>query len=129
MEPSLFGNALTWLLVYVAPFMCFAIGVFISIELGLNGDLSGKHTMLMAIPVGVLTVGNLLMTMSFMDVDPHTNSQVIKFGHIQSVGQFLVFSGTVILYGTLVPQLFNQVRVKLSAHSHGSGMPEAERER
>jgi len=115
MEPSFWDNAGTWILIYTWPFLAFALGVAVSIVLNLNGQVSPKHAICMAIPVAFFTIGNLLTAMSFVVVDPVTSTEIQQYGHLKSPGHFLVFIGTVMLYGTLVPQLFNQIRAKVSA--------------
>lgn len=121
MEPSIWTGVLSWSLIHVTPFAAFALGVYISIRLNLTGDLSTEHVVLMSIPVGILTIGNLLMIITVQVNDPDSGETLIRYGHMNSVGQFLVFIGTVILYGTLVPQLFDQVRRQIQKKVTGGG--------
>ena len=120
MEPSISAGLFSLVFIHGTPFLAFAFGVFISIQLSLNGDLSTRHVVLMSIPVGILTIGNLLMIITVQINNRDSGEIVIKYGHINSVGQFLGFIGSVILYGTLVPQLFDQVRRRIQNEELGS---------
>ena len=102
--------ALWALLAYGTPFFAFVIGVLIATHLRLFDDLSTTYIWLLAIPVGFVTISSLLMVTTVRIRDPGINATTIAYGHMTSVGAFLLFIGTLVLYGTLVPQLFNQVR-------------------
>lgn len=108
-------NAMRWIAVFILPFVSFFFGVLISIRLDLNRDVPAKIIWLMAVPVGLITIGNMLLMMS-------VESEVViegvllaekQYGHASSLPQYFVFTGTIILYGTLVPQLFAQARARL----------------
>ena len=113
MEPSFWITGLSWCLSHLVPFVAFFFGVFISIKLKLNGELRGWHVFLMSIPVGLLTIGTLLLSSTVEINGPNIGESITKYGHMNSEAQFFVFIGTVMLYGTLVPQLFNQTRRRI----------------
>ena len=99
-------------LVFVVPFMAFAVGVFISDVVGLNEGESRRNVYLMALPVGLLTVGILLQGTT-VRIDLDAGLTLVRYGHMQGVGLYLVFCGTIMFYGTLVPQLFRSFRERL----------------
>ncbi len=105
MEPTFLFYKITDIIALITPFLAFFVGVFISIKLELNGQSKHSHVVLMSIPVGLLTIGNLLMA-------TNVNGQ---YGFMGSAGQYLIFIGTVMLYGTLVPQLFESARSRISS--------------
>lgn len=95
-EPS---YILSWLFTRSVPFIAFGSGVCISVYLELNGNVRGKHVFLMSVPVSLLTVGNTLA--------------ISDYNYMNSLPNFSIFLGTMILYGTLVPQLFDQIRGRI----------------
>ena len=100
MEPPMWQTILTIFIIYPVPFLSFWFGVYISIRLGLHGSMSRKVVFLMSVPVGIVTVGNFFVIANPGDfLDGYT-----KFG------SFLVLLGTLMFYGTLVPQMFAQMR-------------------
>ena len=104
---------LTWLLIHGTPFAAFALGVWISIHLRLNNTLSARAVWLMAIPVALLTVGNFVqITYIEIPVQQNTTYQEVTPGYtyMGSYGNFLLFTGTLIFYGTAVPKLFEGFR-------------------
>ena len=113
MEPLLVWSILTKVLIYGAPFVAFFSGVLISDRLKLNGDLSRMHVWLMSVPVSFITIGNMLMIVRFETKSGNPETINIEYGYMNSLPNFLVFIGTLIFYGTLVPQLFNQIRGRI----------------
>jgi hypothetical protein len=100
---------------YLFPFLSFATGVYISDVLGLNEGQARKQVYLMALPVGLLTVG-ILLTGTSVTVDGD-----VKHGHTQNLGVLMVFCGTIMFYGTLVPQLFKMNRKQMTSRLEENG--------
>ena len=111
MEPAQWTFLLDLMLTYGGPFLAFFFGVYISIRIGLNEETPGGHIWLMSFPVGLVAIGTLLTTTA-VTVESSGVDQVY-FGHMTSIQQFILFGGTVMFYGTLVPQLFHLNRSKL----------------
>ena len=67
----------------------------------------------MAIPVALLTIGNLL-NITYVETSVVAQSEfpeiIPEFTYMRTTGNFLTFSGTLILYGTAVPKLFEGFR-------------------
>lgn len=102
---------------FVVPFIAFGAGVFISDVIGLNAKESRRNVYLMALPVGLLTVGVLLQGTT-VHVPDQNGFMTVRYGHLQGVGLYLVFCGTIMFYGTLVPQLFRSFRAKIEAQAN-----------
>lgn len=103
-EPS---YILSWIIARLSPFIAFGLGVVLSVHLGLNGNVRAKHVYLMSIPVGLLTTGNIL--------------SISEYNFMDSLGKFCLFAGTMMFYGTLVPQLFDQARRGLEKDKKTNG--------
>lgn len=112
---------------FFIPFLAFAIGVWISDVIGLNESESRKNVFLMALPVGMLTVG-ILLSGTTVRVMSEAGLPEVHHGHMQSFGIYLVFCGTIMFYGTLVPQLFRSFRDRFQkdAEKGKVGPPQAD---
>lgn len=62
----------------------------------------------MSIPVGLITTGVLLSSAGVLV------EGVVQYGHTDSVGQYMTFCGTIMFYGTTVPELFVAFRARLT---------------
>ncbi|MDR6264228.1 MULTISPECIES: hypothetical protein [Rhodobacterales] len=109
MDPVILLSLWNSFAAFILPFMAFAAGVYISDVIGLNSEESRKNIYLMAMPVGMLTVG-ILLSGTTVKVMSEGGLPQVHYGHMQSFGIYLVFCGTIMFYGTLVPQLFKSYR-------------------
>jgi hypothetical protein len=103
---------------FVIPFVAFGIGVYISEAMGLNTVESRKHIYLMALPTGLLTVG-ILLSGSTVNITAANGLPKVHHGHMQSFGIYAVFCGTLMFYGTAVPQLFESFRKRFQTPPGG----------
>ena len=106
---------LSWALIHLSPFAAFALGVWISIRI-IHTEIAPQTIWLMAIPVALITIGNF-MQMTYIDVPIPDHAgfreRESTYTYMQNYGTFLVFAGTLVLYGTAVPQLFNRIRLRV----------------
>ncbi len=112
MDPAILLAIWNTFAAFVLPFIAFGMGVYISDVIGLNSEESRKHVYLMALPVGLLTVG-VLLSGTTVKVMAENGLPQVHHGHMQSFGIYLVFCGTIMFYGTLVPQLFKSYRDRI----------------
>ena len=111
MEPSQVSFLANAVLTFGAPFAAFALGVLISIKVGLNEETPVSHIWWMALPVCFVLIGTLLTTTA-VSVEI-AGARQSYYGHMATFPQFILFNGTIVFYGTLVPQLFHLNRSKL----------------
>ncbi len=109
MEPStILSTIMLNFQAYGIPFISFIFGVVICDQLKLHNIESRKNLFLMAVPVSLITVG-LLASSTQVEV-PQDGEIGLKFGHLKDFGQYLIFNGVVMFYGTLVPRFFSRYR-------------------
>lgn len=113
MEKTFFLSMLFWLGAYIAPFVMFFSGVGIGIKAKLHGSMNPRVIWMTALPVALLTIGNLLSATTYMASDPDGSGSFRSYGYLDSVHQALIFYGTVMFYGTMSPQIFQKIRERL----------------
>ena len=92
------------------PYVAYAIGVVLADKLSLYPKLRQEQIYLSAIPVGLVMVSTMLMGVT-VSVEHAPELAVQKYyGHTESVPEYLLFSGTIMFTGTLVPDLFDILR-------------------
>ena len=113
MEPEATFLKQLWnlLVVFGGPFLAFGFGVRIAHVLKLYSNIKGKHLALMSFPVALLVLGTLLGSASVQD--PLGGNRPRLYGYTESVGKYMVFSGTVMFLGTSTPNLFEVYRKRL----------------
>ena len=115
---------LNWVVAHISPFLAFALGVWISVHMRL-GSLAPKTVWLMAIPVGLLTIGNF-MNITYVDTPaisqntPYPETADPQFTYMKTPGNFLVFVGTLVFYGTAVPKLFDSYRQRITGDNQAA---------
>ncbi len=120
MEPSPLASILNWCLIHLLPFLAFWSGVYISVSLRLHGSLSPKHIYLTSIPVGFITVGNLLSMMQLETMNENQET-VLTYGYMNSPSNLFIFVGTLMFYGTMAPQLFSQISNRIQQQTKAEG--------
>ena len=114
--------------IYLLPLAAFALGaeIFVQLDLHAASGLTRRQVYMMSIPVGLVLCGWLLTTSS-ISTTQLVDSQVlpggrigsqqitlIKYGFTESIERYFIFIGVLIFYGTLTPELFVTIRIKLS---------------
>ena len=103
-----------------APYLAYAFGVWMAGQLKLYPRLRNYEMYLMAIPVGLIAVSGLLVSTT-VTVLPGNACQCAAgtpetvYGHFESLPNGLLFLGTMMIFGTLVPDLFQTIRARTSA--------------
>lgn len=83
--------------------------------LSLYPKLSREQICLRAIPVGLVMVSTMLMGVT-VSVEHSPESAVQKYyGHTESIPEYLLFLGTIMFTGTLVPDLFDILRARFDS--------------
>ena len=119
-EPSPLASILNWCFIHLLPFLAFWSGVYISVSLRLHGSLSPKHIYLTSIPVGFITVGNLLSMMQLETMNENQGT-VLTYGYMNSPSNLFIFVGTLMFYGTMAPQLFSQISNRIQQQTKAEG--------
>ena len=89
-------------------YIAFFVGVCLADWLALYPNLKRAQIYLRAIPVGLVVVSTMLMAATATHV---TESGTEKYyGHTDSIPEYLLFMGTVMFFGTLVPDTFDVLR-------------------
>lgn len=102
------------------PYIAYAIGVYLADKLSLYPRLRRDQIYLRAVPVGLVAVSTMLMGVT-VSVEPTPGSTVQKYyGHTESIPEYLLFLGTIMFIGTLVPDMFDILRTRFSPTGAGS---------
>ena len=73
--------------------------------------LKSGQIYLRALPVGLVTVSTMLMGVT-VSVEHTTETAVQKYyGHTESIPEYFLFLGTIMYTGTLVPDMFDGIRL------------------
>ena len=95
------------------PYVAFGFGVALADWLTLYPNLRREQISLRAIPVGLVAVSTMLMGVT-VSVEHTAESAVEKYyGHTESIPEYLLFTGTIMFFGTLVPDIFDVLRTRL----------------
>ena len=90
------------------PLVCFCLGVVIGERIGLYAPIKWWMIYLVAFPTGLVVTGFLIGSASI------TIDNVAYYGYMHPWHKLLVFSGVVMFYGVIAPELFvailNRVR-------------------
>ena len=65
-----------------------------------------------SIPVGLFTIGTLLGASLYEEQIPKGSGTRFAYGFYQDPARLLTFSGALMFYGTVVTQLFGQIRAQ-----------------
>ena len=97
------------------PYLAYAVGVGLADRLWLYPALSREQIYLSSIPVGLVAVSTMIMGVT-VSVEHTTESAVQKYyGHTESIPEYLLFLGTIMFFGTLVPDMFDLLRARFAA--------------
>lgn len=90
------------------PYVACFFGAYIADVRALYPEMKRTHLYLVSIPVTLVTVGILLstVTVSVPVDDVSGTTRQYCCGHTQSIGEFGLFLGTLMFYGTVAPDIF-----------------------
>ena len=106
----------TFLLVaaIAGPYLAYIIGVILADKLCLYPTLTKQQIYLKAIPVGLVAVSTMLMGVTVSVPGTAGGDVKVYYGHTESVPEYLLFLGTIMFIGTLVPDMFSILRARLT---------------
>lgn len=94
----------------LGPYFAFGFGVGLADWLSLYPELTRQQIYLRAIPVGLVMVSSMIKVAT---VSVETGSAFEQYyGHTDSIPEYLLFMGTLMFIGTLVPDMFNVLRTR-----------------
>ena len=106
-----------YIVTFLGPLVAFFVGVVISDWMKLYAALERKHIYLMSLPVGLVTVGILVSGASVVV------NNTTMYGYTESFPAYITFFGTIMFYGTLVPEMFEVFRKKIRPPQENSTSP------
>lgn len=118
MEPTaaIFGVPVYVAVGIVSPYLFFALGLVAARKLGIYRNMSRRH-MYWSGAVACLLVPGMLAGGAVVEIEEATH-----YGYLESVFKYTIFCGTLTVYGSAAPELFEAVRnriVKSVTSEHG----------
>lgn len=100
----------------ISPYLFFALGLMVAGKLGLYRNMSRSHMYWSGL-IACLLVPGMLAVGSVVEIEEET-----RYGYLESVFKFTIFCGTLMVYGSAAPELFEAIRnriVKSATSEHG----------